>query len=281
MKVLKTLRDQKMLAIAFAGMTLLSYVVSVKHVARPPLVSAHRGASRQAPENTLAAFEVAMAMKADFLEVDVRTTADGAQVCLHDRSLKRTTGKDAAVNTVTLHDIQNLSAGKWFDKKFAKEKVPTFEALCELVSRHNKTSSHYSRLYVDSKDINAREVVNTLQRYNLLDSAVFYGDEKTLQAVRGESSHARLMPGHPGVAREAEVIASLKPYAFDVDFRALNADLVSRCHAAGVRVFSDLLDENDTPQAYERALHLGIDLIQTDDVAAVKKTLALNQKEVK
>lgn len=278
MNVLKNLRDQKMLAIAFAGVTLLSYVVGVRNVPRPPQVSAHRGASRQAPENTLAAFQTAMEMKADFLELDVRTTADGAQVCLHDKSLKRTTGKDADVNTMTLQAIQKLSAGKWFGEKYATEKVPTLEAVCDLVNHHNKTALHYSRLYVDSKDINAHEVVNILRRRDLLDSAVFYGDEKTLRAVRLEAPRARLMPAHPGSEREQEVIAALKPYAFDVDYRALSADLVNRCHAAGVRVFSDLLDENDTPQAYEHAVRLGIDLIQTDDIAAVKKTLAQKLK---
>src|SRR6187402_2637498 len=82
-----------------------------------PMISTHRGASHLAPENTLAAFSKAIELNADFIEIDVRTTADGAQVIMHDGSLKRTTGLNAKVEATTLKEIRKLSAGSWFDKK--------------------------------------------------------------------------------------------------------------------------------------------------------------------
>src|SRR5689334_8887432 len=87
----------RMGVIAVAGTMLFSFTMRIKSENHLPLVSAHRGASRQAPENTLAAFRLAMELKTDFIEVDIRTTSDGTQICLHDRSLKRTTGIDKSV----------------------------------------------------------------------------------------------------------------------------------------------------------------------------------------
>lgn len=90
--------------------------------ARHPGISAHRGASRVAPENTLASFSKAMKMGADFVEVDVRTTADGEQICLHDASLKRTTGLDATVNSVSFKDIKKFPPGAGLARRMKKNK---------------------------------------------------------------------------------------------------------------------------------------------------------------
>ena len=103
-----------------------------------PMISAHRGASSVAPENTLSAFSKAMELGADFIEVDVRTTSDGIQVILHDASLKRTTGLEAKVEKTSLKEIRKLSAGYWFGSQYEDQRVPTLEELCELVRSENK-----------------------------------------------------------------------------------------------------------------------------------------------
>ncbi|AYB31555.1 glycerophosphodiester phosphodiesterase [Chryseolinea soli] len=278
MTIIKKSRRQKVWLIALAGAILLSFAISIKPENSRPLVSAHRGASRQAPENTLAAFQLAMDMKADFVEVDIRTTSDGTQVCLHDRSLKRTTGVDKPVKDQTIHDLQGLSAGQWFDQKFKKEKVPVLDEVCALVSQNNKASAHYCRLYVDCKDIIATAVVKTLARYALLDSAVFYGDEETLLKIRKEHAAARLMPSYPGADKVRAIMLSLKPYAFDMAWREITPERVTQCHAAGIRVFTDLLGEDDTKANYEKAMDVNVDLIQTDDVAAVHEAMIQKRK---
>ncbi len=107
---------------------------------------AHRGASAYAPEHTLAAYRLAIAQGADFVEQDLAVTKDGVLICLHDASLERTTNVEALfpgrvstqtiegrtrkawlANDFTLAEIKTLDAGSWFDKKFAGEKVPTFD----------------------------------------------------------------------------------------------------------------------------------------------------------
>lgn len=92
-----------------------------------PLVIAHRGASRIAPENTLAAFRQAAADGADYIEFDVACTADGELVVIHDDTLDRTTDGRGPVQEITLQQIKQLDAGRWKDAAFAGERIPTLD----------------------------------------------------------------------------------------------------------------------------------------------------------
>lgn len=92
---------------------------------------AHRGASGHASENTMAAFEKAFEMKADFIEIDVQMTRDGRLVAIHDTTVNRTTNGNGFVGDYTLEEIQQLDAGSWFGEEFAGERVPTFEEIID------------------------------------------------------------------------------------------------------------------------------------------------------
>ncbi|MCL5269801.1 MAG: hypothetical protein M1457_04435 [bacterium] len=93
-------------------------------------VIAHRGASAQAPENTLAAFRLAHEMGADWFELDCQFSRDGHLVVMHDGQLDRTTNGRGPVAARTLAELRRLDAGGWFDPRFAGEPVPTLgEAL--------------------------------------------------------------------------------------------------------------------------------------------------------
>ena len=190
-----------------------------------PLISAHRGASRLAPENTKASFLRAIDAGADFIEIDVRTTADGEQVIVHDKSLQRTTGLNSLVSETHYATIKKLSAGSWFGKDFREQKVPTLEEVCALVNSENKRRPSEVRLYVDCKAIVPSKVVSILKKYELLDSAVFYGDLETLKSIREQFSSARLMPSFPGIEQADDLLKTITPYAFDVPFQLLDESL--------------------------------------------------------
>jgi glycerophosphoryl diester phosphodiesterase len=101
--------------------------------ARRPAVIAHRGASGEAPENTLAAFRRAMELGVDAVELDVQLSADGEPVVIHDDLLDRTTDGRGLVAAQPLAALQRLDAGRWFDERFAGERIPTLaEALVLL-----------------------------------------------------------------------------------------------------------------------------------------------------
>ncbi len=91
--------------------TLLQQSVDEIHVA-------HRGASEQAPENTMAAFQLAAAMGADMIELDVHLTADEQVVVMHDDTIQRTTNGEGSIAMLTWHDLQALDAGSWKGSSF-------------------------------------------------------------------------------------------------------------------------------------------------------------------
>lgn len=106
-----------------------------------PLIIAHRGASSSAPENTLAAFQMAMDAGADGIEFDVRLSKDGRAVVIHDSTLDRTGRKPIRVSDLTAGELARIDVGSWFDASRPKkgdpayrtEKVPTLEQTLEFL----------------------------------------------------------------------------------------------------------------------------------------------------
>ena len=93
----------------------------------------HRGASFDAPENTVAAIKLAWEQKADASEFDIYLTKDGQIVVIHDATAKRTAGSDVKVSETTLAELRKLDAGAWKGAKFAGEKLPTLAEMLATV----------------------------------------------------------------------------------------------------------------------------------------------------
>lgn len=100
-----------------------------------PLVFAHRGASAYAIENSLDAFQLALELQADGIELDIQTTKDHIPVVVHDQNLRRLTGKNVLVSKLTLKELKSLKVGKIFIRRFRGPKILTFE---EFLSWHRR-----------------------------------------------------------------------------------------------------------------------------------------------
>lgn len=131
-----------------------------------PLIIAHRGASGLAPENTLAAFRLAIALKADGIEFDVQLSMDGQPMVIHDARVNRTTNRTGAVAALKAEELVASDAGAWFARKlarrpriramaaqilkddlqFAGESVPTLKAVLALAA-----AAKTPRIYVELK----------------------------------------------------------------------------------------------------------------------------------
>src|SRR5579863_7434882 len=96
-------------------------------IAAQIVVISHRGEHLAHPENTLPAFEAAIAAGADYFEMDVRTTSDGKLVLMHDAKVDRTTNGTGLVRQMTFDQIRELDAGAKFNASFTGTKVPAFE----------------------------------------------------------------------------------------------------------------------------------------------------------
>ncbi len=96
------------------------------------LVTAHRGSSRYAPENTLSAVRMAIEQGADYAEIDVQETADGVVVVLHDSDLMRMTGVPKKIWEIDYEELHSLDAGSWFSEEFRGERIPTLAEVIAL-----------------------------------------------------------------------------------------------------------------------------------------------------
>ncbi|HET7577979.1 MAG TPA: glycerophosphodiester phosphodiesterase family protein [Bacillales bacterium] len=94
-------------------------------------IIAHRGASSHSPENTMAAFEKAVEMKADYIELDVQMSRDGRLVVMHDCMIDRTTNGSGKISDLTWPALKKLDNGSWFNPPFTGERIPGLEEVLE------------------------------------------------------------------------------------------------------------------------------------------------------
>jgi glycerophosphoryl diester phosphodiesterase len=97
-----------------------------------PLIIAHRGAAGEAPENTKAAFQLAMEQGCDGFELDVHVSSDGQIIVCHDPNIKRTTDGRGLVADMTVKQLKRYDAGSWFNESYAGERIPLLEEIFDL-----------------------------------------------------------------------------------------------------------------------------------------------------
>ncbi len=221
------------------------------------LVTAHRGASRDAPENTLAALRMAQQAGADYAEIDVQHTKDRVIVLLHDADLMRMAGDSRRLENLTLAELATIDVGSKFDALFAGEHPPTLAEAIELVRGRMKLNIEL-KYNVPDPGL-APAVVEMLREKDFLDKAVITSlDYAALMQVK--AMEPRLKTGHIVTAAVGDVMRT------QADFLSLNSAKTSiarirRAHAAEKEVH--VWTVND-PEAMLRMIESGVDNIITD-----------------
>jgi len=118
---------------------------------KEPYIFAHRGCSKAAPENTLAAFEEALNQKIPGVELDIHLCKSGELIVTHDDNLKRVTGFDGLVEDLSYTEMKKLDAGSWKDSRFSNQGLPLLEDVFDLLG---------SKVYYDI-EIKSRKTSNT------------------------------------------------------------------------------------------------------------------------
>jgi glycerophosphoryl diester phosphodiesterase len=230
-----------------------------------PWIIAHRGASGAAPENTAAAFLAALEQGADMVEFDVRWSADGVPVVLHDPTLDRTTDGRGEVAALPAATLRTLDAGSWFAPRFRGERVLTLaEALAILGARLRLNIE----LCGDTPPPTgfAARLLRLVEEARLPEPPLFSSfDFALLQALRAERPGARVAPlfrtTGEGTLRRA---LALRPDAVHPRRHLVTPALMRRLRAAGTRVHAWTV--NEAAEA-RRLLRLGVDGIFTDHPA--------------
>lgn len=242
-----------------------------------PLVIGHRGYSRRYPENTPVAFGAAFAAGAGMVELDVTLTRDREVVVIHDPSVDRTTDGTGPVKSLSLEQLKRLDAGRWFDPRFAGERIPTLEEVLEkfgdrgLVNVEIKAEAFENDLREDGIE---RKVAAILRKYGLVHRVLISSFElRLLNRVRrlenppaiGVLTGRRRPPDVPASCRR------LRAFSWHPHWRTLDAAQVSAAHDAGLRVFPYTAN---TFEDIRRLLRMGVDGIFTDDPATASACIA-------
>lgn len=149
-----------------------------------PAIIAHRGASRYAPENTLAAFRLAIEQRADGIEFDVRLTADDHIVVIHDASVSRTTNGHGWVGHLPLEKLQNLDAGQG-------EKIPTLDEVFESVDKSLLINIELKPILTHTKRL-SEKVAYTVRQHQAEKSVIC--SSFSLVALKALASYAPEIP---------------------------------------------------------------------------------------
>lgn len=255
-----------------------------------PTVTAHRGASGYAPENTLAAVDKAARLGIAWVETDVQRTRDGELVVLHDDSLRRTTDAEEVfpgrapwkVKDFTAAEIARLDAGSWFGAAFTGARVPTLQQFVQCVRRHRQ------KLLLEIKNPALypgieRQTLKVLSNEGWLDPGPLAG-RLIVQSFSADSVRAvhELKPAVRTGFLGAPPVADLPGYAVFADrinpsYASLSTGYVSAVqaltgpHGTPLKVFTWTVD---TAAAARRAAGYGVDGIITNRPDVVRDALS-------
>ncbi|ROP74292.1 inositol monophosphatase family protein [Curtobacterium sp. PhB115] len=235
-----------------------------RHGVRPPRLVAHRGAPRVRRENTLPAIAVAEALGADAVEVDVRRTADGVAVLLHDPTLGRMWGDARRVAEVPWCDVARLGNGL--------DRIPRLDAVLE---RLDGCRAALVLHVVDPED--ADVAVRTVAAFRGSTAVAWCGPADALTVVRTALPDADVWLTWESLG--APVVADLQaltPSTLHLDVAFLTPRTVTAAHGLGLLVAVRTVDDAE-PARW--ATRLGVDSITTNDVASIRATIAAAERD--
>lgn len=241
-----------------------------------PLVYAHRGASAYAPENTLAAFELAIQQNADVIELDVKLTADQQVVVIHDQTVNRTTNGAGRVSDFSLSDIRKLNAGYKYKDQYPQERVPTLEEVLELCKGRILLNIELSN-YANPLDRLPYETDKRIKHHQLQEQIIISSFHPvTLLRFR------RLEPkmpigflarsGYSGFLSRSWLGRVLVQYdALHPEKRDVNPDLINQARRSGYKVIPFTVNK---PEEMKKLITLGVDGLITDDPQLARKVIS-------
>lgn len=229
-------------------------------------VTAHRGSSLTAPENSLSAIRHAIEDGADYAEIDVQETADGTLVLLHDSDLMRVAGVDAKIWEVEYDEIRDLDAGSWFSPEFAGETIPTLQQAIDLAREHLRLNIE---LKYNGHDVRLAERTAELVRENgfVEHSLITSLDSAGLQRVRQVA---------PDIRIGQIVTVSIGDFVkLDVDFLSINAGVATPAQVHRNReadLDTHVWTVNDEA-SMARMIERGVNNIITDEPALLRRVI--------
>lgn len=225
---------------------------------------AHRGDVKNAPENTIPAFESAVRLGAQQIEFDVQLSKDGELVIMHDGTLDRTTDGTGAVSDLTFEALRALDAGSWFDPKFTGTKIPTLRETLEVIPETILCNVHLK----NSPGVAAASarLIQEMGRLEQCFLACTVEQAEEARAVVPEIQICNM--SRQGGDRQAYVEITLERNCDYIQLHQNNGtvglrEAVEQLHAGGVKVNYFGAQDEPTIRALAEG---GVDYILTDDL---------------
>jgi len=230
-----------------------------------PVIYAHRGASAQAPENTMAAFRKAIELGSGGIELDVHMTKDSQLVVIHDDVIDRTSNGTGKVKDLTFSELMRYDFGDWFSQEFSGEKIPTLEQVMTLLSgwegvlnieiKANVTGSESSVIaLIDKYKIRKRVIISSFNHYILVNIKRI-DDTVETGALIMETLYA------PWEYAKKIGASAIHPF-----YRAINQEIIEGCLANGIDVNVFTVDRPEDVKLFAKANVSGI-ITNMPDVA--------------
>lgn len=236
-----------------------------------PRVIAHRGLSSRWPENTVMAYEAAIAARADMVELDSYSTSDNVLVCIHDGKLNRYLTPNAPAGladrpicSFTLAELQAVDVGSWKHPAFGEARIPTLD---EVLARFVLTEGYESplpTLLLEQKEGTPEQLLTLLERHNALEKVIVQSfNWDFVRCVHSLEPRVRLaaLGGKPLIDEVFQQILATGAKTLHWDQHALTLESVHQAHALGLSVYSYTLNNE---MAWRGAQVMGIDGITTD-----------------
>ena len=239
-----------------------------------PLIIAHRGASALAPENTMAAFQLALDLGADGIELDVMLSKDKEMVVIHDDTVDRTTNGSGRVGDFSYQTLRDLDAGHFFSSVFRGEHLPSLAEVYKQLGGKLLINVELKN-YAAPFDRLTEKVIALTQQFNLMDSVLLSSfNPLNLIHARRQLPAIRLglltSPGRLG-GLLCSSVGRIFPYdAIHPHFSDVNVRLVDKMHALGRSVNVWTVDE---PAELRRLAALGVDAIICNNPQAAREIL--------
>jgi glycerophosphoryl diester phosphodiesterase len=239
-----------------------------------PTIFAHRGSSAYAPENTLAAFQLAVDQHADGIELDTKLTADGQVVVMHDDTVDRTTDGTGRVNLLTLAELKRLDAGSKFSPKFTSEKIPCLEEVFEIFGRKIFINIELKN-YSSPTDELPEKVAALVKKYKLEES-VLLSSFNLIALIRARKLLSKTPLGFITIYSLADITIRTRLVRFGPllalhpNFEDVSPYLIQAAHQAKCRIYPYTVNQ---PEMIKKLIKAGVDGIFTDDPYMAQKAI--------
>lgn len=233
-------------------------------------VIAHRGAHVSYPENTLEAYQQAINIGADYVEIDLRTTKDSALVSMHDGSVNRMTSGQGQIKDMLLTDLKQLAIKYNESQVKGVYRIPTFEEILKLCKNR-------IYIYIDFKDASVMQTMKVLKQYDMENQVIVYINSLAqLQEWKKIAPNMPLMLSLPKSANSAAgfkaFVQQYAPSLLDGDWLEYNEEILNAASKQGIPVWPDI-QSKDEDQQWPKAISKGFKGLQTDQPEALIKFL--------